>query len=132
MASPGNHAYLRGLGAEPIDYHGDLVGAAHAVAPDGFNVILDFAGGPAMDSVPQLLKSGGTVTSIGDARARDAFGGQYVWVRPDSDDLADLAQLVADGTVKIEIAEEFDLEHAADAHRAVESGHTRGKIIVRI
>ncbi len=39
---------------------------------------------------------------------------------------------MTDGTVKIEIAAEFDLEHAADAHRAVETGHTRGKVVVRI
>lgn len=131
-ASPGNHDYLRSLGVEPIDYHTDLVGAARGAAPDGYDVILDFAGVDAMDSVPELLTSGGNVTSILDARARDEFGGQYVWVRPDSKDLADLAALVATGAIAVEVAEVFDLEHAADAHRAVESGHTRGKIVVRL
>lgn len=131
-ASPGNHDFLRGLGIRPIDYHGDLVSAARDEVPDGYDVILDFAGVDAMDTVPQLLKKGGNVTSILDARARDEFGGQYVWVRPDPADLAELARLVADGVISVELAEVFDLEHAADAHRAVESGHTRGKVVVRI
>ncbi|SDT18851.1 NADP-dependent oxidoreductase [Microlunatus soli] len=131
-ASPGNHDFLAGLGVRPIDYHGDLVSAARRIAPDGFDVILDFAGVGAMDTVPDLLKTGGNVTSILDARARDDFGGQYVWVRPDSHDLAELAGLVASGTINVEIAQTFDLEHAADAHRAVESGHTRGKVVVTV
>lgn len=131
-ASPGNHDFLRSLGAEPIDYHGDLVRTAKQLAPDGYDVILHYGGDQAMDSVRELLRRGGNVTSILDARARDEFGGQYVWVRPDSTDLAELAGLAAAGTVKIEIAEVFDLEHAADAHRAVESQHTRGKVVVRI
>ncbi|HEY9291245.1 MAG TPA: NADP-dependent oxidoreductase [Microlunatus sp.] len=129
-ASPDNHEFLRSLGAEPIDYHGDLVAAARALVPDGFDVILDYVGGAAIDTVPRLLKEGGVVASITDARARDEFGGQYVWVRPDAADLAELADLAARGVIKIEISEVFDLEHAADAHRAVESGHTRGKVVV--
>ncbi|QDP95959.1 NADP-dependent oxidoreductase [Microlunatus elymi] len=128
--SPDNHDFLRSLGAEPIDYHGDLVASARELAPDGFDVILDYVGGTAIDTVPQLLKQGGVVASITDARARDEFGGQYVWVRPDAVDLAELAELAARGVVKIEISEVFDLDHAADAHRAVESGHTRGKVVV--
>lgn len=131
-ASPGNHDFLRGLGARPIDYHGDLVAAARAEAPDGFDVILDYVGSAALDTVPELLRAGGTVTSIVDARSRDEFGGQYVWVRPDARELTELAGLAADGVITVEIAEVFELEQAADAHRAVESGHTRGKVVVRI
>jgi len=31
----------------------------------------------------------------------------------------------------VEISATFDLDHAADAYRALETGHTRGKIVVR-
>jgi NADPH2:quinone reductase len=131
-ASAGNHDYLRSVGAEPIAYGEGLVEAARAAAPEGFDVILDYVGGQAMDTVGDLLRPGGTVVSITDARARDEFGGQYVWVRPDPEGLAELADLVVRGVVKVEIAETFDLEHAADAYRALETGHTRGKIVVRV
>ena len=131
-ASPGNHDYLRSLGAEPVAYGDGLVDAARAAAPDGFDVVLDYVGGQAIETAPALLRPGGTIASITDARARDELGGQYVWVRPDSADLAHLADLAARGVVKVEIAQTFPLEQAADAYRALETGHTRGKIIVRV
>jgi NADPH2:quinone reductase len=131
-ASAGNHDYLRSIGAEPIAYGDGLVDAARAVAPEGFDVILDYVGGQAIDTARDLLRPGGTVVSITDARARDELGGQYVWVRPDPEGLAELADLAARGVVRVEIAETFDLDHAADAYRALETGHTRGKIVVRV
>lgn len=131
-ASPANHAYVRGLGAEPVAYGDGLVAAARALAPGGFDVVLDYVGGPSMDTVPDLLKPGGSVVSITDGRAASEFGGQTIWVRPDSDDLAELAALAASGALKVHLAEVFDLDHAVDAYRALEDGHTRGKIVVRI
>ena len=131
-ASPSNHVYIRSLGAEPISYGDDLVSQAKAIAPDGFDVILDFVGGQAIETAPALLAHGGTITSITDARARTELGGNYVWVRPDSAQLAELGQLVLDGIVRVEIAQTFPLEQAADAHRAVETGHVRGKVVVTI
>jgi NADPH2:quinone reductase len=131
-ASEGNHAYLRGLGAEPIAYGDGLVAAAKAAAPGGFDVILDYVGGQAIDTAAELLAPGGTVVSITDARARDELGGHYVWVRPDPAGLAELADLAARGVVQVEISQTFDLDHAADAFRALETGHTRGKIVVTV
>jgi NADPH2:quinone reductase len=131
-ASEGNHAYLRELGAEPVAYGDGLVDAARAVAPEGFDVILDYVGGQAIDTAPDLLAPGGTIVSITDARARDELGGQYVWVRPDPAGLAELADLAARGVVQVEVSQTFDLDHAADAFRALETGHTRGKIVVTV
>ncbi|NED60952.1 zinc-binding dehydrogenase, partial [Streptomyces sp. SID10244] len=91
-----------------------------------------YVGGDALDSVPDLLRDGGTVASITDARARDEFGGQYVWVRPDPADLAQLARLGDAGELKPEIAEVFDLVDAAGAHERSQSGHVRGKVVVRV
>jgi NADPH2:quinone reductase len=131
-ASPRNHDFLRELGAEPVAYGDGLVAAARQVAPDGFDVILDYVGGQAIDTAAELLRPGGTVVSITDARARDELGGHYVWVRPDPEGLAEIADLAARGDIRVEVAETFDLEHAADAYRALETGHTRGKIVVRV
>lgn len=130
-ASERNHDYVRSLGAEPIAYGDGLVERARELAPNGFDVILDYVGGEAIDTAPELLAPGGRIVSITDARARTELGGDYVWVRPDAADLAELSALADEGVLTVEIAEVFDLEHAADAMRAVESGHVRGKVIVR-
>jgi NADPH2:quinone reductase len=130
-AGEGNHDYLRTLGAEPVAYGDTLVAAAKALVPDGFDVILDYVGGRAIDTVSDLLRPGGTVVSIADPRAT-ALGGIYAWVRPSSTDLAELVALAASGQLLVHVSEVFDLDHAADAYAALEGGHTRGKIVVRI
>ncbi|GAB2764735.1 NADP-dependent oxidoreductase [Sinomonas soli] len=130
-ASEGNHEYLRSLGAEPVAYGEGLVEAARGLAPEGFDHILDFVGNGALDTVPQLLRAGGTVASITDPAARDEYGGQYIWVRPNPEDLAELAQLAADGRLKVEVADVVELAQAADAYRTLEGGHVRGKLVVR-
>lgn len=131
-ASERNHDYLRDLGAEPVSYGDGLEAVAHALAPEGYDVIVDFAGGASLDSVPALLADGGTVVSIADARARTEFGGHYVWVRPDAAQLGELARLVADGELRVEIAATYPLDEGAAAYAALEEGHTRGKIVVTV
>ena len=93
-------------------------------------MIVDYAGGASLDSVPHLLASAGTVVSIADPRARSEFGGHYVWVRPGAAQLAELAHLVADGALRVEIAATYPLDEAAAAYAALEQGHTRGKLVV--
>lgn len=130
-AGAANHDYLRTLGAEPISYGTELVEQARALVPDGFDVILDYVGGPALDSVSELLKPGGTVASIADHRAL-ALGGHYVWVRPDHDDLEELVGLVADGKLQVNLAGAYPFEKAIDAYAELEGGHVRGKLVVTI
>ncbi|MFW0785157.1 NADP-dependent oxidoreductase [Gordonia sp. CPCC 206044] len=131
-ASEANHDYLRTLGAEPITYGDGLIDRVRTLEPAGVHVVLDYVGGDALDSVPDVLRDGGTVASITDARARDEFGGQYVWVRPDSTDLAELGRLGEAGHLTPEIAEVFELADAATAHERSQSGHVRGKVVVRV
>ncbi|NUP73303.1 MAG: NADP-dependent oxidoreductase [Sinomonas sp.] len=131
-ASERNHAYVRSMGAEAVAYREGLVEAARALMPDGFDTILDFAGGAALDTVPELLQPGGMVASITDRKARDTYGGIYIWVRPHAEQLAELAELAARGELKVEVEEVFGLEQAADAYRRLEAGHVRGKLVVRV
>ncbi|WP_166848958.1 NADP-dependent oxidoreductase [Isoptericola sp. BMS4] len=131
-ASEGNHDFLRSLGAEPVTYGEGLADRVRAVAPDGVDVALDYVGGDAVDVSAAVLADGGTIASIADPRARDERGGQYVWVRPSTTDLEALGALIDDGQVAVEVAQVFDLADAAEAHRASETGHVRGKIVVRV
>lgn len=130
-AGAANHDYLRSLGAEPVLYGEGLVEQARELAPEGFDVILDYVGGQALDSVPALLMPGGTVASIADHRAL-ALGGHYVWVRPDHDDLAELVGLVAAGKLQVNLGGVYPFEKAIDAYAKLEGGHVRGKLVVTI
>jgi NADPH2:quinone reductase len=130
-ASAVNHSYLESLGATPIEYGDGLVERSLDASPAGYDVILDFAGGASLDGTRQLLRDGGRVVSIADARAVE-FGGVNLWVRPDAAGLAELAELIDAGRLRVEVAQVFELADAADAYRALQGGHVRGKIVVRV
>jgi len=130
-ASAHNHDYLASLGATGIEYGDGLVERALEAYPAGYDVILDFAGGASLDGTRQLLRDGGRVVSIADARVVE-FGGINLWVRPDAAGLTELAELIDAGRLRVEVAQVFELADTADAYRAVEGGHIRGKVVVRI
>lgn len=130
-AGPANQDYVRSLGAEPVEHGDGLVERARALVPGGFDVILDYVGGASMDATGDLLRPGGSVVSIADGRATQ-YGGQAIWVRPDHDGLAELAGLVADGRLTVNLAGAYPLERAVDAYRELEGGHVRGKLVVSL
>ena len=81
---------------------------------------------------PSDETSVGFAKRLHDAATVLAMGGRYVFVRPDSAQLAELAGLVAEGSLRVEVAQTFDLADAAAAHRKSEEGHVRGKLVLTI
>ena len=131
-ASEANHDHLRALGAEPVAYGDGLVERVRAVAPGGVTAVLDLVGGEALEVSPQLLGEGGRLASVTDAARVRELGGEYWFVRPDRDDLAELARLVEEGRLAVHVERTFPLEAAPDAHRLLEAGHGRGKLVLEI
>lgn len=131
-ASARNHDHLRELGAEPVEYGEGLADRVRALAPGGVDVVLDYGSDDLVATSRAVLAPGGAVASIVDAKARDELGGQYVWVRPSSTDLDELGALLEDGRVRVDVGQVFELADAAAAHDASATGHTRGKIVVRV
>jgi NADPH:quinone reductase-like Zn-dependent oxidoreductase len=129
-ASPGNHEALRALGAEPVEYGDGLADRVRALAPDGVDVVVDFAGG-VLEPTLAVLKDGGRHGSIVDGSVAGK-GGIAAWVRPSGADLQALADLADAGTLTVPIAHSFPLEDAADAFRASMTGHVRGKIAIQV
>lgn len=129
-ASARNHEFLRELGATPVEYGDGLLERALAVQPDGYDVILDFAGGGAIAATASALRPGGRVVSIADGKGAAEHGGSIVWVRPDGAALAELAELIDAGKLRVEVASVYPLAEAADAYRKLEGGHVRGKLVV--
>ncbi|MDQ4008842.1 MAG: NADP-dependent oxidoreductase [Actinomycetota bacterium] len=131
-ASSGRHDYVRALGGEPVEYGEGLVQRVRDLATEGIDVVLDLIGGDALDTTPELLAPGGRVASVIDPAKVQELGGRYVFVRPDAETLARLGGYVADGQVRVEVAETFPLERTGEALARNREGHTRGKIVVTV
>ncbi|OPF80241.1 NADPH:quinone reductase [Streptomyces antioxidans] len=132
-ASPANHDYLRSLGAIPVAYGEGLADRVRAVAPKGVDAVYDAAGQGALP-VSIELRGGTTdrVVTIADPAAADlgvtfsaGGGGRRMEL------IADYARLAAEGRLRVPVVRSFPLADAAEAHEQSESGHSRGKLILR-
>ncbi|MFI1456737.1 NADP-dependent oxidoreductase [Streptomyces roseus] len=129
-ASSRNHDRLRELGCEPVEYGEGLVDRVRALAPDGVSVVADFVGG-VLDVTQAVLAEGGRHASIADPAVLGA-GGQWMWVRPDAEGLAELGRLAESGQLKVTVAKTFPLGQLAEAFELSQTGRTAGKIILEV
>ena len=129
-ASEQNHDFLRGLGAEPVTYGDGLAERVRELAPQGVDVVADFVGG-VLDTTKAVLAEGGRHGSVVEAEVAQQ-GGLYLWVRPNPDDLAALADLADAGALTVPVAEVFALAQTADAFTLSAGGHVRGKVVISV
>ncbi|HEY5223954.1 MAG TPA: NADP-dependent oxidoreductase [Microbacteriaceae bacterium] len=135
-----NLDWLRSLGAaEVIDYSAQRF---EEVARD-VDVVIDLIGNVYDNTGTRslrVLRSGGLLVNvptgswpnvIADAAAAGIRATHYK-VAPDARTLAIIAALIGAGDVHVELDTVFDLADAAAAHRALGTGHTRGKIVLRV
>ncbi|QKS01416.1 NADP-dependent oxidoreductase [Sphingomonas sp. CL5.1] len=143
-----NADYVRSLGAErAIDYAGeDVVAAARDWSEGGVDLVLDAVGlGTLPGSATDLVKPGGAFVEIetlishvseADIATAATRGvrilSNMIAVARQPEHLAMLAELCAQGRVKPAPIEVLPLADAAEAHRRVEGGHVRGKIVLRV
>jgi NADPH:quinone reductase-like Zn-dependent oxidoreductase len=132
-ASERNHDFLRSLGAEPVTYGEGLEDRVAALlGGDGkVDAVVDLIGGEALSVSPKLVRDPARIGSIIEDRVRET-GGKYVFVKPNSEQLAWLGDLTASGEITVVIEKVFPLAEAADAQRLVEAGHVRGKVVISV
>jgi NADPH:quinone reductase-like Zn-dependent oxidoreductase len=53
-------------------------------------------------------------------------------VEPNSSELAEIAELINQKKIKVIISQTLPLSEALKAHEQVASGHTRGKIVLKV
>lgn len=129
-ASERNHDYLRSLGAVPVTYGPGLVERVRAIAPDGVDAALDAASPEVLRDLVQLTADRHRVlTMISDEAARELGLREWSGVRS-GELLGELAQLWSGGGFVVHLRETYALADAARAHRAVETGHGRGKVVL--
>ncbi|AUG76820.1 alcohol dehydrogenase [Kitasatospora sp. MMS16-BH015] len=130
-ASERNHAYLRGLGAEPVSHGEGLAHRVRALAPEGVDAAYDLVGSGMAALSAELVRDASRVASATDYGVV-ALGGHYVWARPDTADLTALAELADAGRLTVPVASTFPLAQAASAQALNAEGRTRGKIVLLV
>jgi NADPH2:quinone reductase len=138
-ASPRNHGYLRELGADVVvDYNReDVVEQLRQAAPDGFSLVFDAAGGTALESAWQVIRTGGRLISIVDSPDAERAKKQGVnaffhFVSPNGHQLAAIAELVDRGQLRLPALAVRNIKDAASAHDENQAGHTRGKVVLEV
>ncbi|MEE1788683.1 NADP-dependent oxidoreductase [Streptomyces sp. SP17BM10] len=127
-ASERNHAFVRGLGAEPVTYGDGLTERVRTLVPGGVSAVADFVGGQ-LETTLAVLADGGRHVSVADPGV-EQHGGRWIWVRPDGEKLAELAAAADRGALTVEVAGTFPLERTGEAFDASRTGHTRGKLVI--
>ncbi|TXS95933.1 NADP-dependent oxidoreductase [Parahaliea maris] len=146
--STANVDYLKDLGVERvIDYRSEDIGQAIAEwAPQGLDYLMDAVGVSTLPRGLDLLRHGGTFVSIptlvddGDipaaAAEAAARGVNRVFSTMDDSHCAEtlerIAQLVVSGEVRMPPIREYALKDVAAAHEILQSGHNRGKMVLKV
>ena len=131
-ASAANVDFVRGLGVEAIDYTaGPFEQKVREV-----DVVLDTVGGDIPQRSLQTLRRGGTIVTVAAQWAEDFGKAQGVRAvrggRAAVERLKDMADLLAAGTLKVAVQKVFPLADARSAHELSQTGHGRGRIVLRI
>ncbi|MFF1902458.1 NADP-dependent oxidoreductase [Kitasatospora sp. NPDC058218] len=129
-ASERNHDYLRALGAIPVSYGDGLVERVRAVAPQGVDAAFDAAGRGALEASVEVVADRDRIGTVVDHATAQRLGLRVLRAQRTAARLAELVELWEAGGLRLEIADTFPLERAADAHRMVGTGHVRGKVVL--
>lgn len=126
--------FARSQGAdETIDYQSDRF----EQRLEDIDLVFDLVGGETQERSWEVLKDGGALISTlakpsqEKAREHHAHAENYM-ARPNADELAEIGRLIDEGRVHPHIHAVYPLEQVAEAQRALERGHVRGKIVLKV
>ncbi|MEV4149803.1 NADP-dependent oxidoreductase [Amycolatopsis sp. NPDC049691] len=126
-ASEANQDYLRELGATPVVYG---PGLRDRLAPLGIDVVLDGAGGEALDVSLELVRDRTRILTLVDHDRAADLGVLVSKSGRSAARLAELAALYAKGDLRFHVRRAYPYTEAVAAHREIETGHGRGKIVL--
>jgi NADPH:quinone reductase-like Zn-dependent oxidoreductase len=132
-ASSKNQAFLRELGVDKaVDYQKTRF---EDVVRDA-DVVLDTVGGDTQERSFKALKKGGILVSIvqppsQEEAAKYGVRALFYGGHPSSNNLDEIAGLIDAGKVKTVVETVLPLAEARRAHELSQSGHARGKIVLK-
>lgn len=131
-----NLEYVNSLGATALDYSSpDCLKSLGPV-----DVLIDLVGGDTAVQAMSCLHPGSrlitipTITSSTVCEQASQLGiiGMGMLVEPDVTLLEDLLKFISAGMIKVEIEQVIDFQNVVSAHKKVESGRARGKILLNM
>jgi NADPH:quinone reductase-like Zn-dependent oxidoreductase len=133
-ASTANQDFLKQLGADvAIDYTKQKF---EDIAKD-VDVVLDSIGRDTLARSYAVVKKGGIIVSLV-ARPKESelnkhgIRGTALNAEPNSEELAEIGKLIDDKKIKVIVSQTFPLSEAMKAQEQVATGHTRGKIVLKV
>lgn len=128
VASESKRAMTESLGATLVPYDkGDVVQEMRRLLPGGVDAIFDVVGGESLREVAILITNPARIVSVVDPGVAE-LGGSFLV--SSSAGVPAVADLVAGGKVDPKVLQTYPFDQAPQALRAVESGHTLGKIVI--
>jgi len=133
-ASTANQDFLKELGADvAIDYKTQKF---EDIAKD-VDVVIDGVGGETLARSYPIVKKGGIVVSLTDRVDQaqlNKYGirGASLVVQNNGDELAQIGKLIDEKKIKVIVSEIFPLADASKAEAKADTGHARGKIVLKL
>jgi NADPH:quinone reductase-like Zn-dependent oxidoreductase len=133
-ASQADEQLVRDLGADVVVERGDDVAdRIREIVPDGVDALAD--GAVLHMKAMGAVREGGGFAAVRrfEGRSERGISVHEVWVRTyirERDKLDELRRLVEDGRVTLRVARTFAPEEAGEAHRILEAGGTRGRLVI--
>ncbi|NMH28190.1 NADP-dependent oxidoreductase [Flavobacterium silvaticum] len=137
ITSTPNAEFVKSLGADyVIDYKKQNWQDAR-----GFDFSLDTLSGEPLKQMLDTVKDGGILwtlpsgadlTEVREAAAKRNVELGFSMVESNGTDMKAIADLLQSGKLKSEVSQTFDLPELPKAHEAIETGRTRGKIVVTL
>ncbi|MFP2768817.1 NADP-dependent oxidoreductase [Oceanisphaera sp. KMM 10153] len=136
LGSSANHDFLHNLGADEVFDYRDSA-ALESMAP--VDLFFDLVGGTSGCSLLSHVKSGGRVVTVPTITADEVKAAAEplgltvtgMLKRNDTQHLELLMQALAEQRLRVEVSQVYPLAEGAAAHRQIETGHTRGKILLQ-
>jgi NADPH:quinone reductase len=132
IAGTPNFDWLRAHGVTPIAYGDGLADRLREAAPDGIDAFIDLFGPDYVQLAVDLGVAPDRIDTIISFQKAGEVGAKTEGSAEAStpEVLAEMANLVATGTIDFEIAATYPLDRVADAYEELEKRHTRGKIVL--
>ena len=133
-ASTANQDLLKQLGADvAIDY----TKTKFENVAKNVDVVLDSVGKDTLARSYGVVKKGGFIVTLVarvDQAELDKHGihGASLSVEPNSNELAEIGNLIDEKKIRVIVSQTFPLSEARKAQEQVATGHTRGKIVLKI